>query len=360
MLSPNWGENAENINDYINDSNFFKCRKTEELCSFLDATKLKPDNFDLFCNNVSTYHDKHAILDILAHTNVEYGSNISEILMNINTLFHVLKIPLLLNMSKSIDSIFQSFFANSIINEIRSIKSEVKQKFDETKQVQYNGFEDIKKSQNEKLDEIKRTQNAKFDDIKWKIDDVSKNVKLQIKQENFNKMRMYQKTSADFDKIYSIFEKIVNDDDFISMRLAVDSGYHEVTADKSGYTRNIVTYGADRNNFKLVKMLVECGVNPSKNDPSGANALWFLCRQNNLEAVKYFCELPGADVNSLESENRSLLYVASFNDFNDICQYLLSLNGVDVNRKYTCDGSTALSVAKSDRVRDLLKSHGAI
>lgn len=355
MISPDWKTIAENLSTQINDGEFFSTRSKDDFILILDSKSIKPSNFDFLFTNIAKYQDQYSMLDILSHVNVDYTNNISEILNNLSTLFHVFKIRFFDSMRSNIDAIVHDNQTNAILKEIRLLKKMNEENQTKTIREIESQNKIIAKNQNKIVDEIMS--------VKSNNDDIKNHLRKQITRYSYERMKRLEKTSSNFDAIYKIFCTMAEDDDYASTKSAMEAGYHLVTAQKeySGdnklYTENIVTYAATRNNFKLVKLLVECGVDPSCNEPSGYSPLWEFCMKDNLEAVKYFCSLSGANVNSPSRDNRSLLYIASSNDNYDMCKYLLSLKGIDKNMKAN-NGETALSVAKSDKVRRLIERNG--
>lgn len=322
MIQPDWQTIADNLGKFMMEENFFTSRPKSDLCNILDAKSLKPSEFDFIFTNLLSNQDKYSILDILSHAKVDYGNNLSELLYNLTTLLNVLKLPFLVKLRDTIESIVRTTQTNAMKNEIN-------------------------------------------DELKTKIAP-QVNTTNETPENNWTMMSKIPRTTNFFDKIYDMFEKIAHENDIESMKRAVEAKYHLVESVKKdcfsggNYVETIITYSALMDNFNLTKLIVECGADPSQNGPSGTSPLWYFSRRGNYEAVKCLHKYAIADVNAPTTNSRkSLVFIATEHDHYDIIDFLLTVDGVDVNMRNN-KGQTPLSVAKSDRVRNRLIASGAV
>lgn len=152
------------------------------------------------------------------------------------------------------------------------------------------------------------------------------------------------KNLANFHKIYEVFEKIAADEDEEAVQYAIMNQYHAV---KNECGRDILCQAASRNNFELVRYLIQHDVKYNHSDIDGKNAFFWFCSKGNYEAVRYFLKLPEVDVNSPNNNKFTTLMAASLSGHFDIVTILSKVPGIDVNAKDKYNHTALMNAASN-------------
>lgn len=342
---------------YAGDAKFIKQGSTEEFCKILDYAILSPAVFNTFFNGLIE-NNKEGVSTILGHANVLFDNDQAEIIRLFRTLYKILNIPLFQTISDYIGALFQenrgqtkedtSKIESSFIEQINDLQQENSRLQNEIQELKKQ-LEDIHNSG--KLDKkINQDLANEIEESKEEYDPNNVNIKT---------LKGYSKDKANFFKIYELLEKAAKEGDNGCFKYAVQRKYNEVH--ETSELDDIMTHAARKNNFLIAKMLVENGGDYLHLTYAKHNAFYYFCSNGNMEAVKYFAELKGIDVNSIGVSNETTLMIVSRNDCYHVCKFLLDLPEVQrtINMKHTSYGLTALGFAKSERIATLLKQHGA-
>jgi ankyrin repeat protein len=156
------------------------------------------------------------------------------------------------------------------------------------------------------------------------------------------------------------------------LHYAVESNYYEIVVlliakgaeiDAPGYKNATpLYYAAEAGNLKAVKLLIAKGANVNAQDDDGQRPLhkaasWHSVSKNPFaEVVRVLIE-NGAEVNAKDHELTTPLHIAAKEGYTDIAMLLIE-KGADVNA-VSKDDETPLDLAKTDKIKNLLSSHGA-
>lgn len=339
---------AKCIEKYVGDEQFVNDHSLEEIAKVLDSAELSVEQDIILFNNLSRKFDPKQMFELLQHNSVNFGKDIVQVRRLLNTLGQKMNVTFFTCLS----AFLQFFIQNGIkdpshVEEINILKRDLSKINEEHK------FKDIIISTlRYENSELKKQLNKLSKECTEPCSNVNKNP-------NIEALLQCSITKENFEKIYKILAKAANEDDIETIKFAIVNGYHEVR-DSGDQNQNIlVESGYIRtNNFKLAKMLVDNGADPSSRDDAGQTALYCFCTNGNLEAVKYLSNLPNVDVNSPKHTGTTTLMISCALNNYEIVNFLLSQPVIQVNVKNR-DGYTAYKRAISNKIRELLIAHGA-
>ena len=176
--------------------------------------------------------------------------------------------------------------------------------------------------------------------------------------ENKRKLLGLSKTKDNLNRIYDVLEKASQEEDYSTIKYAVDEKYTDICDDKK---KNLVLIAAWKNNLSLVKQLFNCGANVRCRSYTERTILHYFCQYDNLEGVKF--ALNFINVNDQNSDGCTPLHdtikYAAENQV-AICEYLISQPNINKTVKNK-DNETALQSAikfAPQKIVDLLKRNG--
>ena len=91
---------------------------------------------------------------------------------------------------------------------------------------------------------------------------------------------------------------------------------------------------------------------------NGTNQNQELLREatdGDVEQVKNLVECNGTNINTQDDDGRTPLYLASLKNHTEVVNFLLGVEGIDVNQQTTINGETALIVAAKNGGTDIVK-----
>ncbi len=109
--------------------------------------------------------------------------------------------------------------------------------------------------------------------------------------------------------------------------------------------------GIFRDNYEVMKEMLNAGADPDIRDAEGCSALMFACLYRHVKQVRLLIE-KGADVNAKSFKKFTPLIVASVHGFAEIVGLLLEA-GADINTK-TDEGMTAADFARKNNHKNVL------
>lgn len=295
-----------NFDVYVNDSNFIENISKNDIIRILDEINLNSYQFKQFFLNLSHNHDNIFILSTLKHAIVNIDYKIEDINSILQTISRILKIPLLFSISDAISRLITPKNDDLLILN--------------------------------KLSKIEKN-----------IDTIQEHV-LNLNIQNF---KQYTKKTDHFYQIYEIFDNCSKEDDLIALKFAANAGFHKVISN----THQSIVQRASIMNAKLMKYLFE--IIPEKLDQNELDVIFYvLCSKGDLDAVKYLSKMPGININAGTDYRWNSLMIAVVNERYETVQFLLTLPSIDINAPDNT-GLTALSRAKSQRMKNILLSCGA-
>lgn len=107
----------------------------------------------------------------------------------------------------------------------------------------------------------------------------------------------------------------------------------------------ILREAAKANDFKLVHIMIEHGVDYNSCDSSGMSPFLYFCMNGNCDAVKYFLKLPKIDFNSFV---KNPLIVASNYSHHHIVKVLLAMPGINVNARDRKNSTALIRASKNN------------
>ncbi|EAX95255.1 hypothetical protein TVAG_149730 [Trichomonas vaginalis G3] len=128
---------------------------------------------------------------------------------------------------------------------------------------------------------------------------------FQSSHRNLDKLKAFQKNSADFNSIYNCFEDFCKKNDTKAILFGVLANFNET---RSAQGNNIILEAATRNNHVLAAALVNCSADPICQNSAGDTILHIFVRNGNIEAVKNFVGV--MDVNSVNLKKETPLSIA--------------------------------------------------
>lgn len=141
----------------------------------------------------------------------------------------------------------------------------------------------------------------------------------------------------DFEELFDIIDRAASAMDEVTMDYVVQNKYHEVKYKDTG--RDIMMMAAIRKKFYICSKLVESGADPWSMDFHGNDTFLILVHNDYVRGIEYFSKLNGFSPNQGRRNIPPLIYSIMYSCKNSF-DFLLSLNGIDVNEEY--QGKTAL------------------
>lgn len=166
-----------------------------------------------------------------------------------------------------------------------------------------------------------------------------------IFNKNIKELKKMQETNQNYDKIYSIFEYIANEDDFAAMKYAMMENFCNVA---NNHGHNIFDRSINECNFKLARLIIEYGRNNDYNyiNCNDSEFLSFIYKtqhfdvnevlnnasiKGHLEVVKLILPVLGSKVNAKDKYGNTALIYAAAHGYFEIVKLLLSIVEIDVN-----------------------------
>lgn len=143
---------------------------------------------------------------------------------------------------------------------------------------------------------------------------------------NILALKNIEKGFNNFFALYHIFANIAEEDDKEAAKFALNEGYVDINDWKHD---NMLTYAAFKNNFRLWKLLVQCGADHLHVGSNGRLSLHHFSFVGNLEAVKYISTLQGFDVNAVDNEDNTALDLAYQMSNYKLADFLKSLPSIE-------------------------------
>jgi len=144
--------------------------------------------------------------------------------------------------------------------------------------------------------------------------------------------------------------------------------------DATDYLKNTpLFFAAEQNKKEIVEILISAGACVDFRNDLGETPLWSaVCRESwdaakviiangadvNAKVPFSFSKLNGVDVNEEDTSSWSLLYYSVFIGNKEIAEVLIE-NDADVNAQDS-NGKTPLDRARSEKMKELLRYHGAV
>ena len=116
-LEIDFGAIAQDIDRYIDNENFIKCRTIEELVKILKLCHLNTDQIIRLLENLGQEHNPHSMLDIIRSTKINLDIEDNEFDQLINAFTHVLDLPILTSIANH-----RVLPPDSIDNQIKELK----------------------------------------------------------------------------------------------------------------------------------------------------------------------------------------------------------------------------------------------
>lgn len=338
---PDWRAIGENFKDYLSNPLFIGARSQEELCRILDHAELTYEQFNIFFCNLIYSFQKKSISDILKHITLKLDLDINETSKALRNISRVLELPALYIISQSILMQAQNNQQHILFQRNDQINNHIMQHQEPEEAQEFHRNPISNRSRSVEQNQIQDPP-------------VNESVVARLNP-NINCLMMTPKTQSNFHKIYNIFDNIAKSKDVTAMRFAIENGYHNITDG----CNNILTESACLNNFPLAKMLAVNGADINETDSNGFSALNYFCSKGNLSAVEYFARIYGVNPNSPSNGNWTTLMAACSSNRIPVIRFLLTLDGIDINAR-NINGSTALSMCRSDAARQLMIAYGAV
>ncbi|EAY03792.1 hypothetical protein TVAG_454310 [Trichomonas vaginalis G3] len=157
------------------------------------------------------------------------------------------------------------------------------------------------------------------------------------------------KKSNDFDRVYKFFEELSSEGNREMMSRACEEELWEKTA---GWRQNVLHIACGKGNFKLVKLLIECGCDKEVNDGFDFTPLIRASREGHLEIVKYLISV-GANKEGNPNKRISPLVWASWNGHLEVVKYLIYIGANKEARGI--NGETPLFAASEEDHLEIVK-----
>ncbi|EAX97959.1 hypothetical protein TVAG_316240 [Trichomonas vaginalis G3] len=121
---------------------------------------------------------------------------------------------------------------------------------------------------------------------------------------------------------------------------------------KNKYGQTMLNEATTKGNLKLIKALIECGVNIETKDSYGYTPLINAAEKGFLDIVKYYLSI-GANIEARNNSGSTALIAAVYNDHLDVVKYLI-FAGANIEARDN-DGYTSLIVASFCDKIDIVK-----
>ena len=112
-----------------------------------------------------------------------------------------------------------------------------------------------------------------------------------------------------------------------------------------------------KGDLEIVKFLVESGADVNAKDKEGWSVLMEASYEGHLKVIKYLIENGKVNVNAKDDDGWTALMRASWRGYFEIVKYLVE-KGADINIKNN-NGKTALDLADSEKIKEILRKTGA-
>jgi len=109
--------------------------------------------------------------------------------------------------------------------------------------------------------------------------------------------------------------------------------------------------------IKTVQHFIDKGIDVNLQSKYGSTALIIASFYGKNDVVKLLLQHPNIDVNLQDSYRNSPLIYASFRGDVEIVKNLLQHKDIDISLKND-KGETALNLAETDEIKELIKNHG--
>lgn len=206
-----------------------------------------------------------------------------------------------------------------------------------------------------------------------------KEAQTQVSNKNIKSLQALQKTTKNFEKIYSIFELIAKENDFEAMSYAVKERFYDV---KDQSNQSIFHQSCLSKNFLLSRLMIEYGIIPNEidqlnyaiqsskdmryalkiphfgmkvNDIEGMSVLTRFSTAGYNDIVKLLLTVPGIDSEDKDHWGYTAINWASREGHPEVVRTLLTVPGINVNTKDSYNGWTPLMNASREGHHEVAK-----
>lgn len=186
-----------------------------------------------------------------------------------------------------------------------------------------------------------------------------------------NKISKIEKFPSSFNQITKLLQEAATKGNMRVLKYAIDNGYTKISTNENRMkldhidnirikSQSILTMAAYKNDFNMIKKLVQLGEDPNTRDEFNNSLLWYFCYNGNLPAVQFLLKQPSIDVNSPNKSNWTTLMIAAFLNKLEIVQLLLQqlkINKYARAMQGDLDGQTAEQLAKNEEIKKLIQQY---
>ncbi|EAX97873.1 hypothetical protein TVAG_490010 [Trichomonas vaginalis G3] len=334
---------ANNIQQYIDDENFFDMLDEDIIFQVLEKTTLDPQNFKALLSQGQSKLSSSNLYNCAHKCNVI-----------VNTFEDAI------NVLKCYKNIFNLESSHGLIKFLKKYNAEHVSQLDEIQNL---------KNKVEILEKDKTSLNNKNDQL---IESISYFAKLsQLKDVN------------DFNKVYNYLKELSEKGDEIKMFHSCSIGLSEVKNSYDGtplidacingdlklakslieggcnrnainkYSNNCLLEASAKGQLEVVKYLIDNGFDKDwRKKTNGFNAILMASQFGKLETVKYLQSI-GCDVNSKSNLNANCIYFASLKGHLETVKYLVSVGGNP--KEKANNGFSPLIVAAQEGYLEVVK-----